>query len=368
MQIIKSFGDGIGTAAGVAWPTFGLVFGLFALAASGFFSILLGSASIVIFLGVLLPTTYWSYKQYLKEKDALQRCVYDLENKTIELLFSYVAAVIEEYFLAHDIHEVSAAHSANLVAYIKSKIEHDTHYKKLFTAHPAAKLLQKLMTCENADGWLNQFANLYTQKVLQQDACQQFIAVKHLIHHIDTIVIDHHQSEFQSTLPRTTEMRIALSGFFSAFGSIAGCSAGVFGMLIGIGVFAGIGVIPIVGWVALAAAVIFGVSVGLICVSTARHKHHQEQNIHYYETIHQKLEPLVIKMKVSNKVKKRMQEQKTVTSTLASSNMNQYQSPNQIHKVRFDVSHVRRANSLWRDAAIPSQASVQAKSLGPRKV
>lgn len=71
MQFLKSLGDGVGTAAGVAWPIFGVTLGSLGLAIGGISAIILGAISIAVFLLVAIPVTCWSYQNYLKEKNEL---------------------------------------------------------------------------------------------------------------------------------------------------------------------------------------------------------------------------------------------------------------------------------------------------------
>ena len=87
---------------------------------------------------------------------------------------------------------------------------------------------------------------------------------------------------------------MGMIGFAAAFGSIAGCSAGVLGLLGSAGIFSGLAVTPVVGWATLGIAFIFGLTVAAICVCSALKKNNKIQLVVEYKNLNDKLKSAVL--------------------------------------------------------------------------
>ncbi|MBA2648651.1 MAG: hypothetical protein H0U75_03450 [Legionella sp.] len=68
MFVFRSTFNGIGSGAGLAWPTFGIVFNLIGGVIGSLVSLVLAIPCLVLFTGVALAILYFSYKRMKDEQ------------------------------------------------------------------------------------------------------------------------------------------------------------------------------------------------------------------------------------------------------------------------------------------------------------
>jgi hypothetical protein len=288
MQILKSLGDGIGTAAGVAWPTFGIIFGTLGLSTGAATAIALSSISIGLFLLVFLPITYWSYKSYLKENKKLRHVLQEQRDQAHEHMLHYLISILRKCLLKNKIKHVSDLDQSTLIQHLQDEINADIGTNNY---------MPQIKECLNH--LLNDTQNTVLSTLIE--------ALTHSKNNdIDNmpVIIPEHKKKIMGKIkdifmkcnqftPKITDfseqIKMGIIGFSAAFGSIAGCAAGTIGLLTAIGVFAGLATVPVLGWSILGVATIFGLAVAAICVQSAHKKSKKIQLFNYYEQINTEL-------------------------------------------------------------------------------
>jgi len=264
MQILKSSRDAIGTAAGVAWPTFGIVFNTLALTMGGVSAIVLGSFSLSLFLIVAFPIAYWSYKNHFEEKRILHFNMVRERELINAILLAYLINTIKNYLIKnHTIFITSALRDQ-----LKEKIFRDTQ-----TIFKRTSKLEK-----DLDAFLKKFTNIL---IYNHDPSKIEILKKLISRFINT---NEKSIYFQPPSIRS-QIRVAGMCFTASFGSIAGCMAGMIGLLVGVGLLMGLAAVPIVGWASLGVALIFGVATAAHSVQSYRKKYKKNQMISFYKEI-----------------------------------------------------------------------------------
>lgn len=234
MSLIRSIFNGVGSGAGAAWPPFGITFALVGAAIGGPISITLGSIAIATFLAVGISITYFSYKEQQEAKSVL---VNKIKRNTIELQIS----------ISHYLRTQSKKNSEEDLRQIAS--------------HARNSPLHFILTAINDN---------YTE--LSQHLKNHTLTPK-IIHELITKSIP------PKSAPLSVLLTPAFFGFIGTFGATAGCSAGVSGLLIGLGAFSSFAAFPILGISILASALLFGIVVGVNAALEAQKKYQaQEQN------------------------------------------------------------------------------------------
>jgi hypothetical protein len=308
MQILKSLGDGIGTGAGVAWPTFGIIFGTLGLTiGASTIAIILGSITTALFFLVALPITYWSYKNYLKETEELKLIQLLQEEKISENLFDYLISISSECLYKNSLNNPAKRYV--FIEEIIYSIQKDI-----------AENEQADIPCP-ALSWL--YENRYKNNIL-----------KDFVHAINTTgkvtlnykpVLDNEkksnllqqiaenynqQNSFSPTpLSLANKIKTGLIAFSAGFGSIAGCSAGTLGLLASMGVISGLAAVPIVGWTILGLAIVFGVAVAGVCICSSSERDRQNQAIAHYKSLNQKLVNITTVKNIKTNAKIEVKEQ-----------------------------------------------------------
>ena len=261
MQILKSLGDGVGTAAGVAWPTFGIVSGALGLTVGGTAAVVLGAVSIGLFLLVTIPISYWAHKNHLEQNLKTLQTIDDAEEKISALILNYFSLIVRENLAKNKQHEIDLRFLSEM---IRSDIK-DNH--KRFS--PAIiKTMHFLLEGENIF-----LSELIKSKIQKHE-----------------IKIHFKKNYYASRVMHPNYLALIKSGvmgFSAAFGTIAGCSAGTLGLLVGLGVFAGLTSFPFIGWSVLAAALIFGFVIAKVCMEAEHQKNSKAETLSDYSaTIH----------------------------------------------------------------------------------
>lgn len=286
MKFLKSLGDGIGTAAGVAWPTFGIVYGSLGLTHGVTTkAIALASLAGFLFIAILLPVSIWSYKNNQLEKIELQRSASEESEKIVEALLDYLYLTFLRLRHFANIDELTSISS--LMQYLKMTV-----YADLNKNNVSVNSRVMLNNILNQDDFIFNFIRRVNIKILQNKTpVQKFENCvsngRYNSFKQDVINIVKQSYDVNENRPSTTKyLKHGIFSFFSAFGSIAGCSAGVFGLLTSLGIFAGFSAIPVAGWSLLFSAIVFGIVVAGITIYMANDKCKYKSMHRHYKELH----------------------------------------------------------------------------------
>lgn len=230
MSFVKTISDSVGTAAGVACPLFGILFASLSLQIGGTIAVALGSASIFLLGFIALAMLYVTYEKNKEEQLAIAQ-------KTT----SYLTEFIENYC---QLLRLNNMNDLNLISFLKRCAKHKDEYK--FQLKFIEFIKKKYPTfLKNYPYSDQEFNNLVIEEIIREFNDSK--SLKKLI----------------KSPPWTT---IASSFFISAagvFGAIAGTSAGIMGILMGLGVTTGFAAIPPLGIAILVLAAVTALCVAI---------------------------------------------------------------------------------------------------------
>ncbi|HRD69230.1 MAG TPA: hypothetical protein PK657_03730 [Legionella sp.] len=245
MTLFKSSVNGIGTGAGVAWPLFGIVFGAIGGTIGSPVSLMLGLGSVILFFTVTLSVTYFSYKDAKNAQRETQSSIEKNQNKLVERIESYLAL------------------NKNGGEPILEQIR--TDFEIINRSNPQSAVIPLLMAIKNNN--IKDFIKDLSVKASQAPMSGSTLAIK------------------------------GFFGFVGTFGSIAGCSAGVAGLLTGLGLFSSFAAFPVTGFCLLSAAIFLGIVAARRAVTEyKRESAHQEMN-NQLKNINKELNRLVTNKK-----------------------------------------------------------------------
>ncbi len=223
MIMFRSAFNGIGSAAGVTWPLFGITFTLLGGTIGGVLSLALGSVCISLFVAMGLAICFFAYRDMNNTKQQLQNQLQKNEVKLLDDMDNYIACLKKKY--------TSSSMEVDFNTYLKLKLKEDLLFIQKNGDSPLSQILQ-LMSDEfdkdNGEINKNNILKRITESISQQP------------------------------MPIFKMLASAFSSFVGIFGSIAGCSAGFTGLLNGIGVFSSFAAFPVLGWGVLVTAFILG--------------------------------------------------------------------------------------------------------------
>lgn len=214
MHKFNSTFGGIGTGAGVAWPLFGILSSALSLGVGGTFAISLGCICGFLFLAVSIPVFYISYKR----ANAVEL---KLDQK-IHLIFSGFLNSIEEF---------------------------DKIFPNNGENCPKIRLQLQFI----------QFLKLKNSILLTNINLHEASKQELLASLINDFIKQPNIKKDLSSLPISHLSDTAFMSFVGVFGSIAGCSAGLMGVFVTLGIISGFGALPILAAVVLSAATGLGV-------------------------------------------------------------------------------------------------------------
>ncbi len=284
MHFIKSIGDGIGTAAGVAWPIFGIVSGTLSLTSAGLATIWLGALTCVLFLIVAVPVTIWSYHQFKQERRK-QKCNLRNQRRLFDNhLLDYLFNTINETLLEQQ--ESIARDQSTFLAAVKRKIRNEINHSCYYFSPANWKIVRQLITSPTGNNLLEKIIATTEKNPPSDFALNLYSEAKQQLAPILTAFYKAHhicipEANFKLHLGRY--VKTGIMSFCAAFGSLAGCGAGALGMLTGVGVFAGLAPVPIVGWMILGLAITFGLTIAAVSIYYAYKKDKKAQAIHRIE-------------------------------------------------------------------------------------
>ncbi|MFT4060217.1 MAG: hypothetical protein QM652_11790 [Legionella sp.] len=209
MIIFKSAFNGIGSAAGVAWPFFGIVFSVIGCNVGGPVSLALGGFAVTLFVSIGLSIAYLSYQQMKHEKEQLRLQLQTREEKFTNALKTYIAKRWESYAIS--------SKNTDFSQYLMQQIDKENSLYQVLKIYQIAQ--QRL-----------ELPPKFILKTLKSQCAQQHAPYSHTL------------------IP-------AFFNFVGTFGSIAGCSAGVSGLLNGVGLFSGFATFPVLGCTIICVAI-----------------------------------------------------------------------------------------------------------------
>ncbi|CAM3052325.1 Uncharacterised protein [Legionella steigerwaltii] len=225
MKLLKSALNAIGSGAGVAWPLYGIVFSVLGGAVASFFSLTFGIISISLFFAVGIPIFYFSYQEMKKNEEIFQA---QLDKNQQKLLTD-----IQEYISSID----------NYALYEKCTADFNEVFARILIMD-----LNKIAR-ESPNSPLCQILSLfYEEYKLKQAIPNNKVILEHIVHNVS-----------QHSVPLSKKIVPSFFAFVGTFGPIAGCSAGVSGLLTGMGLFSSFAAFPLLGWGILTVALISGI-------------------------------------------------------------------------------------------------------------
>lgn len=281
MSVIKSFLDGVGSGAGVAWPLFGILTSSVGLAAGSAWVIAAGSVSGLLFCGISAAIFYFSYTSACNKNKSLLNKV-EMAQRSFERVFSsYLLGIINDCECA----SVIDNKKEHVVNYILKTLRSDFSNHKSSLVQVLLKQLEKkevicllgqfVLQKKHALGINNDF--LLLMRLFTQAICQEMS---------------------KRRLGFFSLFQPGFIGAVGAFGAIAGCSAGFVGMLSGVGIFGGFAAFPLLGCATLVFALGIAITVGLDSVKRAEHRHEQKERKHMFQSLVSDLDALRINKKI----------------------------------------------------------------------
>ena len=286
LSFLKSMGDGIGTAAGVAWPLFGVISGCFGWAVGTVTMITLGAVAAGIFILVAVPIAIWSYKAYIAEREATEKKHQEEKEEVYRQLIMYLLAILkicQKKILPKesDINDVVNAMKEEMSVFQDHLKKSSKLYTLLEVLKTSQEELKKIVLILKKENEIEEAREDEQQPLLKHE-----LEVMPIIKKLSNAIF----TEIESTpAPIFSRVKSGILGFCAGFGTILGCTAGTLGLLTGLGIFAGLLVMPFVGWAALGAAFLFGTLMAIGAVYHASKKIKLNEAISSYQDIKARL-------------------------------------------------------------------------------
>lgn len=261
MTFLKSSLDGIGTAAGVAWPLFGILASSLGLAAGSGLAFASGSVSAVLFCTVCIATFYVSYQTMRREDNWLKTHYFEEQKKL----------------------------SINLMQCLNSSRATHCEQALMDILHDAVPNLARTF----------QLDNIQTSNKRR------------------AFIIDLLSNVQKKPMPKNKLFKTGMISGFGAFGSIAGCTAGFIGLLTGLGLVSGFSAFPIIGLGALAVAGFFAGVVAVEAGKKALQRHKMEESIRCAKILRKKLKTLHLQNLTGNRAFQQLEENASTVHTHA---------------------------------------------------
>lgn len=298
MNFLKSLCDGVGTGAGVAWPSFGIISGAIGTAGLVTADVILGSISAGLFLGIVVPICYWSYHQNKKQHAELDSDTKTHEDNLTKTILSYLLTQVRKILFERNCRNLPARHQ-EVITDLKAKIVADLALPNL--ASEMELFLNKLL--------MGNFLSNFIQTLMSDSAIAPDFTVNpsqanitQLENYIKLNCVRSIQFT-PSPLNASISFQTKVSSFAGGFGSLAGCSAGSMGLLHTLGFIPTLSCIPFVGWGILASAVVVGILCAIISVSNVKSLDRKIKHIKNFDKINDKVENLVFLHKTETEVR-----------------------------------------------------------------
>lgn len=226
---LKSIFSAIGTGAGVAWPLFGVLSSSLSFRVGGLTTIGLGSLCSILFFTISLPVFWISFQNTKKRNKQLM-------NKLFLVMESILRRLQENYLERKK--NNSRIGLSDFIIYLN--------------------LLEKFYEKNNNEFSLRLIQLLQDQVALTGN--NQFQLNKKTIKNLVQVLVEKIPGE---DLPAKQFVSTFFLAFAGVFGSIAGCSSGIMGLLASLGVVSGFHAMPLIGIGILIFAVVIGLAMAI---------------------------------------------------------------------------------------------------------
>ncbi|MFC3908338.1 hypothetical protein ACFORL_04520 [Legionella dresdenensis] len=260
MAFFKPLLDAVGSGGGVAWSAFGIISATMGLASGGVLSLIFGYSAISAFLLIFFPVLILSYQ-------AVQKQQQQLAEKIIESCQMLQIQIRDYLELCHK-HFLKRSPGGNIDEFrtsLSRKIDKDLRKLRLSNKGCLADFLQQ---------------------IFDRNTLNQFIHHKYNTGPLPEINI---KFPADKRAPFSTIAIASFFGFIGGFGAVAGGSAGISGLLMGMGLFAGFTAMPILGWSLLAAALLVAALAAFVTGYDANSNHQMAKRHEFVKNQYQSL-------------------------------------------------------------------------------
>lgn len=277
--------NAVGSAAGFAWPTFGLLNGaigiltplaMMGLAASGLFLL------VAAFIGIA------SYQLNEKDKVFRESMLKKEQNQLTEKFLNYLLIITNEYLFKNkkkiidDTDDLASFIIKNLSANISHFPENIKPYLKNLMANRRA-IINFITLIRHGFGNVIIINNNFKLKCNSQDE-----AVKKLLWPENMPVVPPLQQPVVSLTRSDKTIRAVMSfmGFIGGYGSVSGCSAGVIGLVNALTAVTGMAIVLTTPWVVptiLGVSFIFATACAISSYKSCKKKQKKCQLIEHYQ-------------------------------------------------------------------------------------
>ncbi|MGQ3888376.1 hypothetical protein ACQUW5_05010 [Legionella sp. CNM-1927-20] len=244
MTIIKPALEGIGSASGVAWPIFGILSATLNLCVGSTLAFILGSICSAMFLLISVPLAYLGYQDLKKQQEELKRKKEKYENALLSNLIAFFA-LLNQYKKLNT--------TLTLTDFLEKKAQ---EFEQRNTDED--KLCANFLRYLNSQAIYN-FYNPLKPKLFNH-VLQKYVK---------QFLINQLNKNPYSAIEKTKINVAAFQAFVGTFGTIAGGSAGLTGLLMGLGLMASFSIVPWLGVAIILTATIVAIYMANVAARNA---------------------------------------------------------------------------------------------------
>ncbi|GEM_PF-3735316 len=285
MQSLKPAIGSIGTASGVAWPTFGMYSSILGLTAGCIGTYILGSTIIGLFFLVAIPTCVILYKNLYSQKKADAQHFQETQAKINKLISSFLFTLLQRYQLENSFDNTTDDDCEAAMDYIIKKINLEINLLNEREIPSSLKEQKHQLFVTMREYIKNKQPQKFINILIKENTPNR--------NHDEVKVKNYYsifaKQPFSPTIPISIThcIQTGFLEFCGAYGTVLGGTAGAAGLLAGIGVFSGIAAIPVIGWVAAGTALLLGLSMAISSAyQTYQKSKVYEQKLAQMESIH----------------------------------------------------------------------------------
>lgn len=270
MSRFRSLVDGTGTAAGASFPSDSLFGGSAGILAASTASFVLGGITSILFLGIMISITYWSHSQYQRFKKKVDRVLLQNQNEFGNALYDYIFVMIRALLMQTNQTHLNNEAQENFIKKIEKQLVKNLNNEDMGQQIP-------LFFIKNNSQLIHRVVSKIVKEMGVDTNFQPTVSEEKKKSLVNEIVYVSKSANQFSTRPISWSMRVAIPGFFATYGTVAGFSCGFSGLLMSVGLFAGLAAVPVVGGVILGVAVICGLIGARLALSSYQKINKKEQ-------------------------------------------------------------------------------------------
>ncbi|PJE08615.1 hypothetical protein [Legionella sp.] len=245
MSIFKSTFDAIGTGAGVAWPSFGILSSALSLGIGGAAMAALGSVCCGLFLLVGMRVFYLAYKKSRLEESQL--------NKKLTIHLSRFIDQLHDCYLNRE-------EQMDFYTYL-SHFDLNDSDRQLNLQVQFLVFIKK-----NAPKFFRKYDQFSPEKRLAK---------------IEEIISDFlNSSDFEKNIKSLANDELldgAFLSFVGVFGASSGATSGIIGVLAGVGLFSGFAAVPVLASIVLTTALLLAICGTVVSIHSSFEKNKKTQ-------------------------------------------------------------------------------------------